>query len=267
VEPAYTGWKLPLLPEDLSAVVEKEWRYASRNAQLRMMALAPLLLIVIRMINSQRMESSLARGPNPASEFMTYGSGLLATGGVLYVFLVLAGVSCNAFAFEEGGMRTLILSPLDRRKILLGKNIATTALAVVFTAILLIFNTLVFRDLKLEDLLFIVLSFVIFAAIMCTVGNWLSIRFPKRMIFGKRMNVSGVAGLMLIPIIVVLGIGPLFATLVGYLTRNLLLQYLTLALVALISVSIYAFVLGFHGRSLARRELDILEAVREPTDE
>jgi hypothetical protein len=267
VEPAYTGWKLPLLPEDLSAVVEKEWRYASRNAQMRMMALAPLLLIVIRMINSQRMESSLARGPNPASEFMTYGSGLLATGGVLYVFLVLAGVSCNAFAFEEGGMRTLILSPLDRRKILLGKNIATTALAVVFTAILLIFNTLVFRDLKLEDLLFIVLSFVIFAAIMCTVGNWLSIRFPKRMIFGKRMNVSGVAGLMLIPIIVVLGIGPLFATLVGYLTRNLLLQYLTLALVALISVSIYAFVLGFHGRSLARRELDILEAVREPTDE
>ena len=266
-EPAYAGWKLPLLPEDLSAVVEKEWRYASRNAQLRMMALAPLLLIIIRMINSQRMESSLARGPSAASEFMTYGSGLIATGGVLYVFLVLAGVSCNAFAFEEGGMRTLILSPIDRRKILLGKNISTIALAVVFAAILLIFNAIVFRDVTLNDLLFIALSFVVFAALMSTIGNWLSIRFPKRMIFGKRMNVSGVAGLMLIPIVIVLGIGPLFATLVGYATRNLLIQYLTLALVALVSVGIYALVLGFHGRSLAQREIDILEAVREPTDE
>lgn len=266
-EPAYTGWQLPLLPEDLSAVVEKEWRYAARNAQLRMMALAPLLLIIIRVINSQRMESSLARGPSMADEFMTYGSGLLATGGVLYVFLVLSGVSCNAFAFEEGGMRTLILSPIDRRKILLGKNISTTALAFVFAAILLTFNAIVFGDLTLENLLFIALSFVVFAALMSTIGNWLSIRFPKRMIFGKRMNVSGVAGLMLIPIVVVLGIGPLLATLAGYASRSLLIMYLALALVALVSVGIYVLVLGFHGRSLAQREIDILEAVREPTDE
>jgi ABC-type multidrug transport system permease subunit len=265
-EPAYTGWKLPLLPEDLSAVVEKEWRYASRNAQMRMMALAPLLLIVIRAINTRRMDMSVSRGANP-SEFLAYGSGLLAAGGVHYVFLVLAGVSCNAFAFEEGGMRTLILSPIDRRKILLGKNIATLCVAVVFAAILLTFNAVVFRDVTLKNLLFVALSFIIFAALMSTIGNWLSIRFPKRMVFGKRMNVSGVAGLLLIPIVIVLGIGPLLATVAGYLTRNLLIEYGALALMALVSLGIYAFVLGFHGRSLARREIEILEAVREPTDE
>jgi ABC-type multidrug transport system permease subunit len=265
-EPAYTGWKLPLLPEDLSAVVEKEWRDASRNAQMRMMALAPLLLIVIRAINTRRMDMSVSRGANP-SEFLAYGSGLLAAGGVLYVFLVLAGVSCNAFAFDEGGMRTLILSPIDRRKILLGKNIATLCVAVVFAAILLTFNAIVFRDVTLKNLLFVALSFIIFAALMSTIGNWLSIRFPKRMVFGKRMNVSGVAGLLLIPIVIVLGIGPLLATVAGYLTRNLLIEYGALALMALVSLGIYAFVLGFHGRSLARREIEILEAVREPTDE
>jgi ABC-type multidrug transport system permease subunit len=265
-EPAYTGWKLPLLPDDLSAVVEKEWRYASRNAQMRMMALAPLLLIVIRAINTRRMDMSVSRGANP-SDFLAYGSGLLAAGGVLYVFLVLAGVSCNAFAFEEGGMRTLILSPIDRRKILLGKNIATLCVAVVFAAILLTFNAVVFRDVTLKNLLFVALSFIIFAALMSTIGNWLSIRFPKRMVFGKRMNVSGVAGLLLIPIVIVLGIGPLLATVAGYLTRNLLIEYGALALMALVSLGIYALVLGFHGRSLARREIEILEAVREPTDE
>ena len=129
----------------------------------------------------------------------------MATGGVLYVFLILAGLSCNLFAFEEGGMRTLILSPVDRRKILLGKNIAVAVVALVFSISLLILNAIVFRDLTAGDLLFIVLSFVIFAAISSMIGNWLSIRFPKRMRFGKRMNVSGVAGLLLIPMIIVLG--------------------------------------------------------------
>lgn len=264
---AYAGWKLPLLSADLSAVVEKELRYALRNAQMRMMALMPLILIAIRLVNSRRMESSLSGGRAGANEFMTYGSGLLATGGVIYVFLILAGLSCNAFAFEEGGMRTLILSPIDRRKILLGKNIAVTVLAVVFSVILLTLNAIVFRDLTAKNLLFIALSFVTFASLMSTIGNWLSLRFPKRMVFGKRMNVSGVAGLLLIPIIVVLGIAPLLATLAGYLTRSMLIEYVTLALLALVTIGIYTLTLNIHGRTLSRREIDILEAVREPTDE
>ena len=264
--PAYTGWKLPLLPLDLSAVVEKELRYASRNAQMRMMAFMPLILIAIRLINSQRMESSLQRS-REAHEFWTYGSGLVASGGVLYVFLILAGISCNAFAFEEGGMRTLILSPIDRRKILIGKNIAITLMALVFSTVLLTLNTIVFRDMTLENILFLALTFITFAAIMSSIGNWLSIRFPKRMVFGKRMNVSGVAGLMLIPIIIVLGIAPLLATLVGYFARSLLIEFATLAVLAVIAVGIYALAVNIHGPTLARREIDILEAVREPADE
>jgi hypothetical protein len=266
-QPQYAGWKLPLLSADLSAVVEKELRYAMRNAQMRMMAIMPLILIAIRLVNSQRMQSGLRRGPNAGSEFMHYGAGLLAAGGVLYVFLILAGISCNAFAFEEGGMRTLILSPINRCKILLGKNIAVTSIAVIFATVLLTVNTIVFRDLTPQTLLFVVLSFVTFAAIMATIGNWLSIRFPKRMVFGKRMNVSGVAGVMLIPIIVVLGIAPVAATLAGYFTRSLLIEYVALALLALISIGIYTLALNLHGRTLARREIEILEAVREPTDE
>ena len=267
--PEYAGWKLPLLSPALSAVVEKELRYALRNAQMRMMAVMPLILIAIRLVNSRRMQTGL-RGGGAASrnaEFLTYGAGLMATGGVLYVFLILAGITCNSFAFEEGGMRTLILAPIDRRKILLGKNIAVVSIAVVFATILLTINTLVFRDLTAPTLLFVVLSFITFAALMSTIGNWLSIRFPKRMVFGKRMNVSGVAGLLLIPIVIVLGIAPLTATLAGYFTRNLLIEYVALALFALIAIGIYALALNVLGRTLARREIDILEAVREPTDE
>jgi hypothetical protein len=259
----YAGWQLPLVSGELSAVVEKEVRYVMRNAQVRMMALMPLILIVIRFVNAQRLGTAR---PTPGI-FTTYGAGLLATGGVLYVFIFLAGLSCNHFAFEEGGMRTLILSPIDRRKILLGKNIAITLLALVFATILLTINTIVFRDLDAPKLLFISLSFVIFAALSATMGNWLSIRFPKRMRFGKRLNVSGVAGLLLIPMVIVLGTPPLLATIAGIFTKSLVYEYLTLFGFAVLAVGFYFLMLNFQGRSLAKREIDILEAVREPTDE
>ena len=260
----YSGWQLPLLSNDLSAMVEKELRYLMRNAQVRMMALMPLLVIFIRLVNSQRFGTT-RRGMS--NSFLTYGSGLLLIGGVLYVFIILAGLTCNLFAFEEGGMRTLILSPIDRRKILLGKNIVLTFLALVFVTVLVILNTIIFRDMTIGSLLFLVLSFVIFAALSSTVGNWISIRFPKRMRYGKRLNVSGVGGLFVIPLILLLMTPPVVATLVGYFTQSLINEYLLLTLFALVSVGLYSLMINFHGRLLARREIVILEAVREPTDE
>jgi hypothetical protein len=265
--PPYTGWQLPLLPDDVSAVVEKELRYALRNAQLRMMSIMPLILIVVRLVNTKRFGSGAKAGTTAAARsFLTYASPLMSTGGVLYVFLILAGLSCNLFAFEEGGMRTLILSPIDRSKILIGKNIAITAIAVVFSAVLLIINGIVFRDLGAQTLLFAALSFVTFAAIMSVLGNSFSIRFPKRMQYGKRLNVSGVAGLLLIPVLLLLAVPPLASALAGYFTRSLLIEYATLAGFAALSVGLYFLLINFQGRALERREIDILEAVREPTD-
>jgi hypothetical protein len=261
---SYSGWQVPFMSAQLSAVLEKELRYAMRNAQVRMMALMPLILIVIRFVNSRRWATP--RSP-AAGDFLAYGSGLLPLGGVLYVFLILAGISCNSFAFEEGGMRTLILSPVDRRKVLLGKNIAVTLIALVFCTALLILNTIIFGDLSFRTILFVAMSFVVFAAISSAIGNWISIRFPKHMRFGKRLNVTGVAGLLLIPMVVVLAAPPLLATIVGCVTHNLLNVYTSLALMALLSVGLYFVMLNFQGRSLAAREIEILEAVREPADE
>lgn len=261
----YVGWKLPLLSDELSAVIEKEIRYSLRNAQIRMMALMPLILIVVRLFNRSNMGDM--RSSARAGEFIAYLSGLMATGGVLYVFLILGGISANLFAFEEGGMRSYILAPIDRRKILIGKNISGIVVAFIFSVVLLTLNAIVFRDMSAGDLVFVTLSFVVFAAIMSIYGNWVSIRFPKRMKFGKRMNVSGVAGLLLIPMIVVLGSPPLLAALVGYLTRSVYLSYATLALLALLSLVAYVVAINFQGRMLAKREIEILETVREQTDE
>jgi hypothetical protein len=46
------------------------------------------------------------------------------------------------------------------------------------------------------------------AALFAPFGNWLSLQFPKRVQFGKRMNRSGVAGLMLVPLFFLLLLPP-----------------------------------------------------------
>ncbi len=260
----YTGWKVPLLPPALSAVIEKEARYLLRNAQVRMMTLMPLILIVVRMMNRRRFDRPGSGTSFFATEFFKYGEGLMVTVGVLYVFLILAGLFCNEFAFEHAGMRTLVLSPVDRKTILLGKNIVVSTLALIFSAGLLLANELVFRDISARAILFVVLSFLIFAPLMSLMGNALSLRFPRRMKFGKRLHASGVLGLLLIPMFLGLALPPLAATAAGYIAQSLLVEYVTLAILAALAIGFYLALISAQAGLLRRRELEILEAVNDP---
>lgn len=264
---SYTGWEFPGLSVELAAIIEKELRYVLRNAQARLMVLMPLILIVLRVVNTNRLSEEMSPEPGSfGSDILAYAEGMIATAGVLYVFLILTGISCNLFAFEESGMRTLILSPVARAKILLGKNIAVTVMAAIFSSALLLINEIIFSDLTLRALLFAALSFVVFAALMSIIGNSLSVRFPKRMKFGKRMNVSGATGLLLIPIIVLLALPPLAAAAAGFIAQSWLVEYATLALFAVLAVGAYLLLIGSQGEALQRREVEILEAIREPSD-
>ena len=259
-EGSYTGWEIPLLSPALSAVVEKELRYLIRNAQVRTLLLAPLIVLVVRFLNRRRFGQSTFF----SNEFLKYGEGLMATMGVLYVFLILGGLFGNQFALDHAGMRTLILSPVARKNILMGKNIAMSALALVFSGCFLLGNELVFRDITLNALIFTILSFSIFVPLMSVVGNSLSIRLPKRMKFGKRLNSSGVAGLLMIPTLFALTLPPLAATAAGYVAQSLLIEYVTLAALAALAITFYLFVIDSQGDALQRRELEVLEAVNDP---
>ena len=261
----YTGWEIPLMSPALSAVVEKELRYLMRNAQVRTLILAPLILVVLRFINRRRFGQT--GSSTFGTEFFKYGEGLMATVGVLYVFLILGGLFANQFALEAAGMRTIVLSPVDRKIVLLGKNIAVSTLALIFSAGLLVIDELVFRDITINALLFVVISFFIFVPLMSAVGNSLSIRFPKRMQFGKRLNASGVAGLLMIPMVFALTLPPLAATAAGYVAQSLLVEYVTLAVLAALSIGFYLLLVNSQGELLQRRELEILEVVNDPGNE
>jgi hypothetical protein len=264
------GWRLPFGPEELWSVFEKELRYAARNAQLRTMAAMPVIMTLsFKLIGSRRggLGGAGAEGGGAAAGggffagVAPYMEGAGTALSVLYVFLITSALSANLFGYEAGGMRAYVLAPVARRTILAGKNLAGLVVSFVFAVAVVTVNALLYRDLTPRALLFTLLCFVFFAAAAATVGNWFSLRFPKRLQFGKRMNASGVTGLLLLPIFLCIAAAPALAVLGGYAAQSLTVEYAILAAFAVGGVVVYFLSLARQGRRLAERELDILEAV------
>ncbi|MCA1591725.1 MAG: hypothetical protein LC754_03545 [Acidobacteria bacterium] len=252
---AYAGWQLPLMSAQLSAVVEKELRYALRNAQLRVIAvMATGLTIVLRL-------SPLGGTRRGVGFLGPYAEGAGAIFSVLYISTLLSPLTTNLFGYDGAGMRSLVLAPVDGRRLLVGKNIATTFISLLLTLAGVLAAGLVLHDLTWQPLLSAALSYVVFAALFALGGNWLSIHFPKRVQFGKRMNRSGVAGLIMVPFFVLLLVPPAIAVAGGYAAQSLLVKYVILAAFASLSIGAYLLLISRQGRSFERRELEILEAV------
>ncbi|PYT05459.1 MAG: hypothetical protein DMF65_00205 [Acidobacteria bacterium] len=75
------------------------------------------------------------------------------------------------------------------------------------------------------------------------------------------MNRSGVAGLMLVPFFLVLLVPPVVSVAAAHFAQSFVVKYVILAAFAALSVGLYALLVPLQGRSLERRERDILEAV------
>ena len=258
---AYAGWQLPLVSPQFSALLEKELRYAVRNAQLRVVALLAVgLTIILR-------AGPVGAGPGRAWGAMTpYAEGAGAVFSVLYILMLVSPLATNLFGYDGAGMRALVLSPASRRTVLVAKNAAVTLVALVLAAAGVGAGGLVFGDLTPRALLFAALAFATAAPLFALCGNWLSLRFPKRVEFGKRMNRSGVAGLLLVPLFLLLLLPPCAAVAAAHFAASPDLKYVILAAFALLAAICYALVVARQGRSLERRELEVLEAVTGRSD-
>ncbi|HVF67240.1 MAG TPA: hypothetical protein VM914_06240 [Pyrinomonadaceae bacterium] len=252
----YVGWRLPFASPQFSAMFEKEMRYAARNAQLRVIAvMAVSLTMLLRIGPAGDSGQHLWGGLTP------YAEGSSTVFGVIYIFMLVAPVSTNLFGYEGSGMRALVLSPASRRTILLAKNAAVVLVSLPLAAAGVTAGGLVIGDVSPRVTLFALLSFVTSAALFAPVGNWLSIQFPKRVQIGKRMNRSGVAGLMLVPVFLLLLVPPAVSIAAAHFAQSHAVKYVILAAFALLSAGLYALLLPAQARTLERRELDILEAV------
>ena len=252
----------PGVPEQAAALGLATFRSLLRAPEVKMAWGASILVPLI--VGGSLLFRATLKPPDAAKPFF-------ATGAVVFSVFMMVQFFANQFGFDRDGFRALILSPADRRHILLGKNLACLPVGAGFGLLLLL---LVSLRLHLSPLVFIAALFQLAAVLLLAGlgGNLLSILVPYRIQQGtmKPTKMPGLAMLvmMLCHLLFPLAMVPAFLpSLAGFLWQaaggsnalpvNLILS---VGLAALVSVA-YWQALGPLGRLLQRRETRILAVV------
>ena len=196
---------------------------------------------------------------------------LLSTGTVLMSSFLVFPFFNNQFGLDRDGFRVLILSPVDRRLILVGKNLACAPIAAGFGSLLLCGASL-FLPLGWVDLVAALLQLVTLMLFAALAGNLLSIVAPYRIQPGSlrmsKMPISKKILTIALQLTSPLATAPVLLLpwaeltwrkegFAGALPVNLVLS----ALLCLAMAAVYAGTLAPLGRLLHRRETVILRAV------
>ena len=259
---AFLELRPPAVPEQAAALALATFRSLLRAPEVKMALGSSFVSVLI--VGGLVFFRSPPDVPDTAKPF-------IATGVVMFSVFLLAHFLANQFGLDRDGFRSLILSPADRRLILLGKNLASLSVGAVLGSILL---TLSFVWLHLPLLVFAASWFQLAALLPLAgvAGNVLSILVPFRIQPGslKPTKLPGLAMLvvllsqMLLPIALAPTFAPPLAELLwrraggpDEVPINLIFSVLLAVLAALV----YWQTLKPLGRLLQRRETKILAVV------
>ncbi len=167
--------ELPGVPPDAAALMLAFFRSLTRAPEVKM-ALATnfIMLLIFGGVIFLRRASGLDNSLKP----------FVATGAVVLTFFGMLGLMFNQFGYDRDGFRTLVLSPVPRERILLGKNLALLPFALGFGMALLVVAKLALGI----PLVFVAagsLQLIGAFLLLSTVGNLVSVLVPYRIAPGS----------------------------------------------------------------------------------
>jgi ABC-2 type transport system permease protein len=254
--------RLPAVPEQAAALALATFRSMLRAPEVKIAWGTSFLVTLI--VGGSFLFRSAPKMPEAAKPF-------IATGVVAFSIFMMVQFLANQFGFDRDGFRALILSPADRRLILIGKNLAclpaSAGLGVMLLALIAVW-------LRLPPFVLLAALFQLVALLLLAglVGNVLSILVPYRIQPGsmKPTKMPGLAMLVMMachmcfPIAMAPAFVPPLAEFLwqragwpGGVPVNLLLS----AALAMLTGFAYWQTLGPLGRLLQRRETKILGVV------
>lgn len=253
--------RLPWISEHASAVALTHLRSVTRAPEAKMILLSPVVMAIV-------FGSMFMRGSTNPSAFMRP---LMASGAIVMILFSITQLAGNQFGFDRSGFRAFVLSPLPRRDILVGKNIAlfpiTAALAgVVVTVVQL------FYPMRIDHFAAALVQMVSMYLVFSIIANYMSILAPVPMSAGSLQPHKPTGSIILLhlaffflfpialaPTLIPLGIEYALSAW-GWPTPVPI--YLLLAIVELIVVGLlYPAIVDSQGSLLQRREQRILEVV------
>ena len=264
---AFLERRLPGVPEQSAAIAVASFRGMMRAPELKMQW--GTSFIVTLMVGGSLLFRSGTKLPPAAGPF-------IATGLIVFQMFLIVGLVANQFGLDRDGFRAFVLSPVERWKILFGKNLATFPVAAIAAVVLV---TALAVWLRLSPLAYLATLLQLVVALLCAAmaGNVMSILVPYRIQPGS-MKPTKMPALATIVFIVCqmslpVALTPTFLPpLAGYLAERA--GYASAALVNLVFSGVFASAIAFiywralapTGRLLQRRETKILQTVSESVE-
>jgi ABC-2 type transport system permease protein len=249
------GWNLPGLPGPVAAVFEKELRYLSRSGPMLFTLIVPLFMLAV-FRSSGKNEGLFAHAPQ-----LTFPL------GAAYSLLLLTNLSYNNFGADGNGTQFFFASPVRFRQIMLGKNLAHTAVFALEVLLVWLGTCLLYRAPSIGVTLATFGGILFVLPVDLAAGNLFSIYSPSRIeagVFGRqRASLTTVLASFVIR-------GVLFggAALMLWLSRGYegsWIEPLIFLLPAAFAVAVYIFALEqVDGIALGHRENLITNLGRNP---
>jgi ABC-2 type transport system permease protein len=251
-----------LVPESATALALATLRSMMRAPEVKMALGMPILMTLV--FGAIFFARAPGNTPQPVKPF-------LATGAATFVLFFLFQLFANQFGYDRHGFRSLVLSPVRRKDLLLGKNLALVPVALILGGLFLVVAS-AWAAVPVLAVVAAVFQLLALTLIVSVAGNLVSILTPYRIQPGsmkatklpvKTMLMTFVC-MVLFPLLVAPAFVPPLAELLWRLgggstlfPLNLLLSF---GLAILVSLA-YWCSLAPLGRLLHRREIEILGVV------
>ena len=259
--------QLPGTPDEAAALALAFFRSLTRAPEVKM-ALATnfiLLLLFGTMFFARRMS-------NLTDNFKLF----VAVGPVVFTFLGMSHLMFNQFGFDRGGFRQLVLLPVPRRQILLGKNLALLPIAI---GIGLTFLLLIKIALRISFIIIFAAGLQLVATflLLSIAGNMISVLVPYHIAPGtmRKTKTSAMTSFLIFisRLIIPTAMGPMFIppaigllmSRLGWLPAGPVNLVLSIVILALL-IFFYKLSLPSLGKLLLRREKQILQVVTEKVE-
>jgi ABC-2 type transport system permease protein len=171
--PMQLGWVIPGFPTPVTAVFEKEIRYILRSGPVLLTLIMPMFaLLVIRFGAMNAFQHS--------STFFVHAPDMAFPAAAAYTLLILTNLVCNNFGADAAGIQFFFAAPVRFREIVLAKNLTHTGILAAELLVAWIAVSLLYGPPEFSVAI-AALSGLLFAApLNFSVGNLLSIHFPKK---------------------------------------------------------------------------------------
>jgi hypothetical protein len=229
----HKGWRLPFVDDVTAAIIEKEFRYIRQSSRLVLQLFYPPIIFMLVSFNGASRKLFFARNPEA-----------MLAGMAGFILLSVPNMTYNNFGMDKEGFGRWLLSPPMLRKVLLAKNLAQGG---ILAALYVLSETVIIAVAhpRLPPLLLVTVAFFAILVVQISVGNLVSVYWPKRIELTKmnsKMN-SNAAGFAYLLVMMVVST---IAGMIVFLTWSLQLPWFPLlatTVILLASLKFYSWLL------------------------